>query len=155
MGSQCGFSRRGTEWWWLGANRTSLGAKFWISWRGWMTKLGVPHEETVAIVKSWEDIRSNKSLGCIFSGKHADWTLLRPPSLYISPPLFSGIYTKSGSLLEEGAGKRCSGCVTHPVIWFYSSVVSQGVVARFCLHLNNSPLYNEVNNKESTHKGVD
>ena len=32
------------------------------------------HEETVAVVKPWEDIGSNKSLGCIFSEKPADWT---------------------------------------------------------------------------------
>ena len=32
------------------------------------------HEETVAVVKSWEDIGSNKSLGCIFSEKPVDWT---------------------------------------------------------------------------------
>ena len=28
------------EWWWRGAKRTSLAAKFWIFWRGWMTELG-------------------------------------------------------------------------------------------------------------------
>ena len=33
------------------------------------------HEETVAVVKPWEDIGlSNKSLGCVFSEKPADWT---------------------------------------------------------------------------------
>ena len=32
------------------------------------------HEETVAVVKSWEDIGSDKSLGSIFSEKPADWT---------------------------------------------------------------------------------
>ena len=30
------------------------------------------HEETVAVVKSLEDIGSNKSLGCVFSEKPAD-----------------------------------------------------------------------------------
>ena len=30
------------------------------------------HEETVAVVKPWEDIGSNKSLGCVFSAKPAD-----------------------------------------------------------------------------------
>ena len=28
MGSQCSFPRRGVEWWWRGAKRTSLAAKF-------------------------------------------------------------------------------------------------------------------------------
>ena len=42
MGSQCSFSRRGTEWWLQGAKRTSLAAKFWIFWIGWMMELGVP-----------------------------------------------------------------------------------------------------------------
>ena len=32
------------------------------------------HEETVAVVKPWEDIGSNKSLGRVFSEKPADWT---------------------------------------------------------------------------------
>ena len=32
------------------------------------------HEETVAAVKPWEDMGSNKSLGCVFSEKTADWT---------------------------------------------------------------------------------
>ena len=32
------------------------------------------HEETVAVVKPWEDIGSNKCLGCVFSEKPADWT---------------------------------------------------------------------------------
>ena len=42
MGSQCSFSRRDVEWWWQGAKRTSLAAKFWIFYRGWMTELCVP-----------------------------------------------------------------------------------------------------------------
>ena len=33
------------------------------------------HEETVAVVKAWEDTGSNKSLGCIFSEKPADRTI--------------------------------------------------------------------------------
>ena len=32
------------------------------------------HEETVAVVKPWKDIGSNKSLGCVFSEKPTDWT---------------------------------------------------------------------------------
>ena len=32
------------------------------------------HKETVAVVKPWKDIGSNKSLGCVFSEKPADWT---------------------------------------------------------------------------------
>ena len=32
------------------------------------------HKETVAVVKPWKDVGSNKSLGCIFSEKPADWT---------------------------------------------------------------------------------
>ena len=31
------------------------------------------YEETVAVVKPWDDIASNKSLGCIFSEKPVDW----------------------------------------------------------------------------------
>ena len=31
-------------------------------------------EETVAVVKPWKDVGSNKSLGCVFSEKPADWT---------------------------------------------------------------------------------
>ena len=36
------FFSRGVEWWWRGANRTSLAAKFWIFGGGWMTELSVP-----------------------------------------------------------------------------------------------------------------
>ena len=57
MGSQRSFSRTGVEWWWRGVKRTSLAAKFWIFWRGWMTELGV-----------------TKSLGGVFSEKPVDWT---------------------------------------------------------------------------------
>ena len=32
------------------------------------------HEKTVAVVKLWGNIKNNKSLGCIFSEKPADWT---------------------------------------------------------------------------------
>ena len=32
------------------------------------------HKETIAVVKPWKDIGSNKSLGCVFSEKPADWT---------------------------------------------------------------------------------
>ena len=32
------------------------------------------HKETVAIVKPWKDVGSDKSLGCVFSEKPADWT---------------------------------------------------------------------------------
>ena len=71
MGSQCSFSRRGVAWWWRGAKRTSLAAKFWIFWRGWIR---CSHKETVAVVKPWKDVGSNKSLGCVFSEKPADWT---------------------------------------------------------------------------------
>ena len=39
------------------------------------------HEETVAVVKPWEDIGSNKSLGCIFSEKPADWTNVFKPEI--------------------------------------------------------------------------
>ena len=37
-------------------------------------RLRCTHVETVAIVKPWEDTGSNKSPGCIFSEKPADWT---------------------------------------------------------------------------------
>ena len=30
------------------------------------------HEETVALVEPWDDIGSNKSLGCVFGEKPAD-----------------------------------------------------------------------------------
>ena len=74
MGSQCSFSRRGIEWWWRGAKRTSLAAKFWIFCRELDVRIRCTHEERVAVVKPWEDIGSNKSLGCVFSEKPADWT---------------------------------------------------------------------------------
>ena len=32
------------------------------------------YKETVAVVKPWKDVGSNKSLGCVFSEKPADWT---------------------------------------------------------------------------------
>ena len=32
------------------------------------------HKETAAVVKPWKDVGSNKSLGCVFSEKPADWT---------------------------------------------------------------------------------
>ena len=32
------------------------------------------HKKTVAVVKPWKDVGSNKSLGCVFSEKPADWT---------------------------------------------------------------------------------
>ena len=59
MGSQCSFSRRVVEWWWRSAKGISLAAKFRNCWKCWMTELGVG---------------SNKSLGCIFNEKPADWT---------------------------------------------------------------------------------
>ena len=37
-------------------------------------KIRCTHKETVAVVKPCEDIGSNKSLGCVFSEKPADWT---------------------------------------------------------------------------------
>ena len=75
MGSQCSFSRRGVEWWWRGAKRTSLAAKFLISVLERLDdRIRCTHEETVAVVKPWKDIGSNKSLGCVCSEKPADWT---------------------------------------------------------------------------------
>ena len=32
------------------------------------------HKGTVAVVEPWKDVGSNKSLGCVFSEKPADWT---------------------------------------------------------------------------------
>ena len=32
------------------------------------------HKETVAVVKPWKDVGSNKSFGCVFSEKPAYWT---------------------------------------------------------------------------------
>ena len=39
-----------------------------------ITTIRCTHEETVAVVKPWEDIGDNKSLDCVFSEKPADWT---------------------------------------------------------------------------------
>ena len=36
--------------------------------------VGWQNQMTVAVVKPWEDTQSNKSLGCLFSEKPADWT---------------------------------------------------------------------------------
>ena len=50
MGSQCSFSRRGVEWWWLGAKRTSLAAV--LNFRERLDdRIRCTHEETVAAVK--------------------------------------------------------------------------------------------------------
>ena len=73
MGSQCSFFRRGVEGGWRGAMRMSLAAKFWTFWKGWM-RIGCTHEETVTVIKPREDVGGNKSFGCIFSEKSADWT---------------------------------------------------------------------------------
>ena len=37
-------------------------------------KIRCTPEETAGVVKPWKDIGSNKSLGCVFSEKPADWT---------------------------------------------------------------------------------
>ncbi len=66
MGSQCSFSRRGVEWWWRGAKRISLAAKFWIFWRGWMTGDSCSSQAVRGYIY--------KSLGSVFSEKPADWT---------------------------------------------------------------------------------
>ena len=73
MGSQCSFFRRVVEWWWRGAMRMSCskGSNF-------LERLddrnGCAQEETVTVIKPWENIGDNKSFGCIFSEKSADWT---------------------------------------------------------------------------------
>ena len=36
--------------------------------------IGYAYKETVTVIKPWEKIGGNKSLGCIFSEKSADWT---------------------------------------------------------------------------------
>ena len=69
MGSQCSFSRRGVEWWWQGTKRKVLNFLERMD-----DRIKCTHEETFAVVKPWEDIGSNKSLGCVFSEKPADWT---------------------------------------------------------------------------------
>ena len=48
------------------------------------------HKETVALVKPWKYVGSNKSLGCVFSEKPADWT--NAFKLEISS-LYTGHYT--------------------------------------------------------------
>ena len=72
MGSQSSFSRRGVEWWWRGAKRTSLAAKFFNFLERLDDRIRCTHEETVALVEPWDDIGSNKSLGCVFGEKPAD-----------------------------------------------------------------------------------
>ena len=60
------------------------------------------HNETVAVVKLWEDIGSNKSLGCIFSKKPAAWTnafKLKISSLtdFYDVPLHGQVWVKNDS----------------------------------------------------------
>jgi len=74
MGSQCSFSRRGVEWWWRCAKKTSLAAKFRVFLERLDDRIRCTHEETVALVEPWEDIGSNKGHGCIFSEKPVDRT---------------------------------------------------------------------------------
>ena len=79
MESQCNlyiykFSRTGVEWWWQGAKRTSLAAKFLNVLESLDDRIRCTHEETVAVVEPGEDIGGNKSLGCIFGEKPADRT---------------------------------------------------------------------------------
>jgi len=73
MGSQCSFSRRDVERWWLGAKRMSHAAKFRIFWRGWITELGVSYDNSYSsqAMRGYY-IGSNMSLGCVFSKKPAD-----------------------------------------------------------------------------------
>ena len=61
MGSQCSFSRRGVAWWWRGAKRTSLAAKFLNFLERLDDRIRCTHKETVAVVKPWKDVGSNKS----------------------------------------------------------------------------------------------
>ena len=37
-------------------------------------RIGLAHEETVTVIKPWDDLGGNKSFGCIFSEKSSDWT---------------------------------------------------------------------------------
>ena len=60
------------------------------------------HNKTVAVVKLWEDIGSNKSLGCIFSKKPTAWTnafKLKISSLtdFYDVPLHGQVWVKNDS----------------------------------------------------------
>ena len=75
MGSQCNFSRRGvdrvvvTE---CQENESCNKVSNFLEMLD--DRIRYTHKETVAVVKPWEDIGSNKSLGCVFSENPADWT---------------------------------------------------------------------------------
>ena len=56
MGSQCSFSRTRVEVWWRGAKRTSLAAKVWILLERLDDRIRCTYEETIEVVKTWEDI---------------------------------------------------------------------------------------------------
>ena len=73
MWSQCSFCRRGVEWWWRGAKRMSC-SKVLNFLERLDDRIGCAHEEAVTVIKSWETVGGNKSFGCIFSEKSADWT---------------------------------------------------------------------------------
>lgn len=73
MGCRCSFCRSGVDWWWWGAIRMSLAAKFWSFWTGWTTDLGAPIRRHLQ-QPSHERIQEVRSFGCTFHKKSEDWT---------------------------------------------------------------------------------
>ena len=74
---QCNFSRRGAEWWWRVLQQRVLHescSKVLNFLERLDDRIKCTHEEIVAVVKLWEDIGSNKSLGCVLSEKPVDWS---------------------------------------------------------------------------------
>ena len=74
MGSQCSFSRRGVAWWTPVCQENKSCSKVLNFLERLDDRIRCTHKETVAVVKLWKDVGSNKSFGCVFSEKPADWT---------------------------------------------------------------------------------
>ena len=74
IGSQCSFSRRGVGVVVAGCQENESCSKVLYFLEMLDDRIRCTHEETVAVVKPWENIGSNKSLGGIFNEKPADWT---------------------------------------------------------------------------------
>ena len=70
------------------------------------------HKETVAVVKPWKDVGSNKSLGCVFSEKPADWTNLCHPPCKHKNILWKIFFLCKPICLEQFASNT-------PPLWFY------------------------------------
>ena len=67
MGSQCSFSRKGVVV--AGCQKNEPCSKVLNFLERLGDRIRHTHKETVAVVKPWENIGSNKPLGCIFSEK--------------------------------------------------------------------------------------